>query len=62
MGAGRERRVLQTISKGTIMNNSGSETTNNVLVSGSADNVRWQIVNANSGSGTFDLLNSLQIL
>jgi len=48
--------VLQTISKGTIMNSSGSETTNNVLVSGSADNFRWQIVNANSGSGTFDLL------
>ena len=47
--------VLQTISKGTIMNSSGSETTNNVLVSGSADNFRWQIANANSGSGTFDL-------
>ena len=48
--------ILQTISKGTIMNDTGAETTNNVLVSGSADNFRWQIVNANSGSGTFDLL------
>ena len=58
--------VLQPLTKGDIMNNSGSEVANNVLVSGSADNVRWQIVNANSGSGTFDLLirrgddNSLQ--
>ena len=48
--------VLQTISKGTIMNSTSPETTNNVLTSGSADNFRWQIVNANSGSGTFDLL------
>ena len=47
--------ILQTISKGTIMNDTGAETTNNVLVSGSADNFRWQIANANSGSGTFDL-------
>ena len=48
--------ILQTLSKGTIMNSTGAETTNNVLVSGSVDNVRWQIVNSNSGSGTFDLL------
>ena len=58
--------VLQPLTKGDIMNNSGSEAANNVLPSGSADNVRWQIINANSGSGTFDLLirrgddNSLQ--
>lgn len=58
--------VLQPLTKGSIMNNSGPEVTNNVLVSGSADNVRWQIINANTGSGTFDLLirrgddNSLQ--
>ena len=48
--------VLQPLTKGDIMNNSGSEAVNNILVSGSADNVRWQITNANSGSGTFDLL------
>jgi len=58
--------VLQTLSQGIIMNSSGSETTNNVLTSGSVDNVRWQIINSNTGSGTFDLLirrgddNSLQ--
>jgi hypothetical protein len=38
------------------MNSTSTETTNNALPSGSSDNVRWQIVNANSGSGTFDLL------
>jgi hypothetical protein len=47
--------VLQTISKGTIMNSTSTEITNNVLPSGSTDNFRWQIANANSGSGTFDL-------
>ena len=48
--------VLSTISQGTIMNSTSTETTNNALPSGSSDNVRWQIVNANSASGTFDLL------
>ena len=38
------------------MNNTGAETTNNVLVSGSKDNIRWQIVNSNTSSGIFDLL------
>jgi hypothetical protein len=58
--------IIQTLSQGIIMNSSGSETTNNVLVSGSTDNIRWQVINSNTGSGTFDLLirrgddNSLQ--
>jgi len=47
--------VFETLSEGTIMNNSGSETAG-ALASGSADNVRWQIVNSNTSSGTFDLL------
>ena len=47
--------VLSTISEGAIMNNTSTETSG-ALASGSADNVRWQIVNANSASGTFDLL------
>jgi len=47
---------LETLSEGTIMNNSGAETTNNVLVSGSKDNVRWEITSPNTGSGTFNLL------
>jgi hypothetical protein len=47
---------LETISEGVIMNNTGAETTNNVLVSGSKDNVRWEITSPNTGSGTFNLL------
>ena len=48
--------VLETLSKGTIMNSTSTEGTNNTLASGSADNVRWEIVSANTSSGTFALL------
>lgn len=48
--------VLQTLSEGIIMNSSSSLDASGSLISGSADNVRWQIVNSNSSSGTFDLL------
>jgi len=48
--------TLKTISQGIIMNNSGSVGTNGILDSGSADNVRWQITNSDTGSGTFSLL------
>jgi phage tail sheath protein FI len=48
--------VLQTLSEGVIMNSSSSLDASGSLLSGSADNVRWQIVNSNSSSGTFDLL------
>jgi phage tail sheath protein FI len=54
--ASNEVFVLETFSEGAIMNNTGAETTNNVLVSGSADNIRWQILNSSTSSGTFDLL------
>ena len=49
---------LETISVGTVMNNTqGAATaTNGVLPSGSANNVRWQIVQADTGSGVFTLL------
>ena len=47
--------VLKTISKGTIMNSTGPEVSSS-LSSGSADNVRWQILNADTSSGTFSLL------
>ena len=39
--------VFETLSKGALMNNSGSET-GGALVSGSTDNVRLQIVNSNT--------------
>jgi hypothetical protein len=47
--------VLKTISEGTIMNSSGSEVSGS-LVSGTIDNLRWEISQADSGSGTFTLL------
>jgi hypothetical protein len=47
--------TLETLSKGVIMNNSGSEVSG-ALVSGSTDNVRWEISNSNTGSGTFNVL------
>jgi phage tail sheath protein FI len=47
--------TLETLSSGIIMNNTGSEISSS-LVSGSSVNVRWEVVNPNTGSGTFNLL------
>ena len=47
---------LKTLSKGIIMNSSSSLDASGSLASGSTDNIRWQITNANTSSGTFDLL------
>ena len=47
--------TLETLSKGVIMNSSGSEVSG-ALASGSTDNVRWEVSNSNTGSGTFNLL------
>jgi len=38
------------------MNSTSSEGTNNTLSSGSVDNLRWEVVGADTGSGTFSLL------
>ena len=50
--------VLETISVGTVMNNDQGATTavNGLLPSGSSNNIRWQISQADSGSGYFTLL------
>ncbi len=48
--------ALETISEGVIMNNSGALNSDGSLVSGSTDNVRWEITNSNTGSGTFNVL------
>ena len=48
--------VLKTISHGANQNSAGSETTGKALASGSADNLRWEITNIDSGSGIFTLL------
>lgn len=47
--------VLETLSEGAIMNSTGTEISGS-LVSGSADNFRWQIVSPNTSSGTFNLI------
>ena len=48
--------VLKTISEGNIMNNSGSEDKYGALASGSAYNIRWQIVSRDVTNGVFSLL------
>jgi len=55
-GVGSNTFILRTLSKGTIMNSTSTEDSAGALASGSADNIRWQIVNASTSSGTFDLL------
>ena len=47
--------VLETLSEGVINNSTSPLTSNGSLTSGSDDNVRWEISNANTGSGTFNL-------
>jgi hypothetical protein len=51
--------TLETLGEGTLFNNSGSATetlTNEGLLSGSADNVRWEITDKNATLGTFTLV------
>jgi len=47
--------VLKTFSEGIIMNNAGTEDSNGALVSGSNDNIRWEVVNSDTDNGTFSL-------
>jgi len=53
--------LLETLGKGVIYNNStgasdaGQQNSDSSLVSGSADNVRWEISNINNKLGTFTL-------
>ena len=46
---------LETLSEGAIMNNDGAES-GGALVSGSVDNVRWEVTSVNTSSGVFSLL------
>jgi uncharacterized protein len=48
--------VLETLSKGIIMNSSSSEGSAGQLASGSSDNIRWQISQRDTASGTFTLV------
>ena len=51
-----ESFILETLSWGADQNNTGSIGTNGSLVSGSSENVRWEVVNSDTASGTFNLL------
>ena len=48
--------TFKTIGEGVLMNSSSSLNSDGSMDSGSVDNVRWEVVNSNTGSGTFDLL------
>ena len=54
---GNSAFTLETLADGTIMNNADSTaTTNNILVSGSKHNIRYEVTNVNDSKGTFTLL------
>jgi phage tail sheath protein FI len=55
-GASNPVLVLETIARGADQNSSSSLDASGSLLSGSADNLRYQISNWNTSSGTFDLL------
>ena len=48
--------ILETLSEGIIMNSTGPTGSFGTLLSGSADNFRWQIASQNINDGTFSLL------
>jgi phage tail sheath protein FI len=48
--------TLETLSEGIIMNSSSSLDSSGALASGSADNIRFEITNSNTGSGTFNVV------
>ena len=58
---GTQPFTIKTIGKGTIYNNAtgsadtGGENSDGSLVSGSVDNLRWEVSNVNSTKGTFTL-------
>jgi uncharacterized protein len=48
--------TLETLSEGVIMNSTSTQNTDGSLVSGSIDNLRYQITSPDTSSGTFSLL------
>jgi len=47
--------VLETLAWGNQMNSDGGTEVSGALPNGTATNVRWEIINVNTGSGTFSL-------
>ena len=62
VGATMNPFSLETLGKGQLFNNStsaasaGAQNSDNSLVSGSVDNLRWEVTNINSDKGTFTVL------
>jgi hypothetical protein len=48
--------TLKTLAEGTIMNSAGTEDENGALTNGTSDNLRWEVSQRNTGSGTFTVL------
>jgi uncharacterized protein len=48
--------TFKTFGDGVIYNSDGAEDAEGALVSGSSDNLRWEVTNSNVSNGTFDLL------
>ena len=48
--------TLESLSYGTGANNSGSISPSGALSLGTADNVRWEVTNVNTGSGIFTII------
>tara|TARA_R110002153_G_scaffold26704_2_gene83376 strand:- start:186 stop:1925 length:1740 start_codon:yes stop_codon:yes gene_type:complete len=48
--------VLETLSEGELMNNTGGEISGGAMISGSQDNIRWEVPQVNTSSGQFSLI------
>ena len=56
-GSSTNAFTLETLADGSIMNNADTTvTTNNILLSGSKHNIRYEVTNVNENKGTFTLL------
>jgi hypothetical protein len=55
-GTNTESFILETLSEGEIMNSVGPTGSNGTLLSGSANNLRWQITSQDINAGTFTLV------
>jgi phage tail sheath protein FI len=55
-GTNTQAFVLETLAEGEMLNSAGPTGSNGTLLSGSANNYRWQIVSPNINNGTFTLV------
>ena len=48
--------TLETIGQGIIMNSTGAQNSQGALTNGTKNNIRWEIVSPDTGSGTFSVI------